>query len=408
MPDHANKQSDSAAKAPPLRAGANPTAVEQEAIPARADFTYRNVTAPPPPPETPQQVIQLQRLIGNRATTQLIQRDPIEPSDVHDTTVPILPEDRDRVTEITEFLVSARDRINQRLESDDPEPAWVSRDNPNIPPLLEVLDLLIADLQGQSIIIRFTPPTTGTSLAAYESTSNTLSISRDAPIGVAASGIVHEYTHRRQDIALEQRALEQTDPFEIDREAALQNEIGAWRNQAYFVQLLEAVGMSVGEGGRADQERQTTSIYHGMSEAAQTGSRADRRVAESQLHDTIASAYNQQLDEVSPARHYRIDITESNHALLHTGHGEPTDLGEIEDIGENLADVQHHILIGRIRSLLTADRERFNQLFIRRPSRGRRPAEYYVRLNFSVIIGGENRLQFTETRPSDLASPPPH
>lgn len=261
---------------------------------------------------------------------------------IPDPRTAVLSAQRSMFAELRTYIRNTTRQIRTLAARGPTGEAWLTSDNENITSLLALLDQLIADLDGERLIIRFDHPTTGSSSASYTETADVVHLrpfTNDEERTNVAAGLIHEYTHVIQDRTMENLLRASRGPQEHTREAELRQEIEARRQGSYFIRLLLALGMDLGDPLGAEL---TARMYVERFERERTGSPREQAAARREIRSTIRDAYEDQLRRNAPSRAFLIWIDDSNRAWLETDTATPADLGVIpETITERMALASH-------------------------------------------------------------------
>jgi hypothetical protein len=188
---------------------------------------------------------------------------------------------------------------------------------------------LIDELRAGTLRIRFTTNLPANTPAKYEFLSNTIKLRPFQGIGVRAVAVnmFHEYTHARQDRAVEARVATTLRPEAHTREQEIAQETEARLQGVYFEELLRVVKLAPPE---SDLYVEVNSrLLLGNFEKMQSGTPRERREGAAHVGTAISSAYAEQIQQNVPGKIYVIEISDANHGLLHADSGIPRDLGAI-------------------------------------------------------------------------------
>lgn len=285
------------------------------------------------------------------------------------------------------FLHDVTQKISQLISKGAAKQSWINSSNVNVQSLLNLLNGLLADLDAELLIVSFDQAVSGDVGASYDYLNDTMHLrpfTNDASKAYVAARLVHEYAHVKQDRTLESHATKQSSPSEHPREAELQQEIEARREQVYFTNFMSEMGISVGGNPTENfNELLTTNILFSDFEKERAGKDAERQKGTKDIRSTIESAYAKQLSTNAPTRMYVIQIDSQNHGKLYTSAtGSPTDLGLIPSDATNR--------VGLINYLSSAVKSSsvFSSLFVGTGSK------QLTIVTFTVIYAGQRVAQF--------------
>jgi hypothetical protein len=257
-------------------------------------------------------------------------QNPPTASQVTEPRSAVAPADAPAVRQILQFLEQAQTAINNALVAGVVGRRRFTVLNKNVIEVTRRLSRLIDELQAGTLRIRFTTNLPTNTVAQYESLSNTMDLRPFQGIGVRAVAVsmFHEYTHVRQDRAVEARVATTLRPEAQTRGREIAQETEARLQEVYFEELLGAVNlappMSPDLGAEIARQVLLTDF-----EKMQSGTPGERREGAADVDTTISSAYAKQIQENVPGKIYVIEISDANHGLLHADSGTPRDLGAI-------------------------------------------------------------------------------
>jgi hypothetical protein len=319
---------------------------------------------------------------------------PPPAAQVTDTRVSVLPTDRSSLDELRRFLEDITGQIRGLVGRNPPSEPWMTSSNPNVQALLSHLDSLVHDLQAGRLIVRFDQALTGEQAASYEFLSDTMHLRRfsgQAERNKVAIDLVHEYAHALQDRTVENMLSTAITRVEHTREDELGQEIEARRSETYFTRLLRALRMGISADiNEAFQAEITARVFVSNFERERTGSRAERAAATRGIRSDIETAYTEQLQENAPIGMYRIEIDNSNQALLFartTAGASPINLGSVPATVQNREALISN-LATKIQVLST-----FANLFV-----GSRQSRYN-KVVFAVFYRNQRLAEFGLERP---------
>jgi hypothetical protein len=312
-----------------------------------------------------------------------------------DSRTRVLDADRPQVATLLAFLVDADTRIRALVAGGPattgfPKEAWMTDSNPNVTDMLSELEALIADLQAERLMIRFDQPTTGSAVAHYSSADNILHLrpfTTNADRNKTAASVLHEYTHRRQDLAIESQLTTSTAPVEHTAEDELQQEIGGRKAEVYFVRLLMEIIQSPLDDPFG--EELTAMVFVRDFESMRTGNAQERRAGEADVRRQISGAYASQIAANAPSRHYVIQLDDSDHATLFTSATATIDLGQVPPAVRE-RDALSSLIAGRVDALPSAQ---LSPLFV-----GASGQALPV-ISFGVVWHGQVMAEFDLARP---------
>jgi len=140
---------------------------------------------------------------------------------------------------------------------------------------------------------------------------------------------VHEYAHVLQDRQVEELMATTLKPVEHSRADELGQEVEAHRHEAYFVRMLGLVGL-LSAAERLDMGNLAQSALVDEFEETRSGKPAQVKAARRSIESKVTDIKKDQLRTNAPARHFPVEITADNRALLHLpGSAAPVNLGPI-------------------------------------------------------------------------------
>ena len=303
----------------------------------------------------------------------------------------ILSSDEKQATRLLEFLELANKRIDELSSTTPPTgEEWVLVVNEHVVALVRLLGLLLADLRATRLVLRFDMPAGDPSRAAsYEPTTDTIHLQQstsDADLHKVAGHLVHEYTHVLQDRLAEESMATALRMIEHGATDELRQEIEAHRNEAYFIRML-AVARLLDAAERLDMANLTLTALVDDYEELRSGDPARTKAAQRAIETKVRDIKQEQIRDNTPARHFPVEISASNHALLHLpGRSTPVDLGSIGTVSTTIdlrAEVER-----LLRGFSGA-----KSLFV-----GPRGTKLTV-IMFTVVYGGQRIVQL-ELRPA--------
>jgi hypothetical protein len=264
----------------------------------------------------------------------------------------IQPGDEKQAGRLLDFLELANKRIDALSSTTPPAgEEWVLLVNDHVMVVLRLLGQLLADLRSTSrsprFVLRFDMPAGDPSrAAAYEPTTDTIHLqpfTTDAELHKVAGHLVHEYTHVMQDRRTEEELATTLRPVEHSVADELAQEVQGHRNEAYFMRMLALAKLLDGPE-QLDMANLTLTALVDDYEELRSGDAARVKVAKRTIDAKIGDIKRDQVRDNSPARHYPVEISATNHALLYLpGRNNPVDLGAIGTVATTFdlrADVE--------------------------------------------------------------------
>jgi Domain of unknown function (DUF4157) len=265
---------------------------------------------------------------------------PVSPAPprFNDPRVRVLPADKPQLAKLIAFLVDSRSKIGTLVGGGPSlttmsKETWMDSSNPNVSETLAELDTLIAELQGEQLIVRFDQATGGVVAASYTFSDNIVHLrpfTSDTQRNQTAASLLHEYTHAQQDRATEAKLTASNAPVEHTAEQELQQEIGGRKPEVYYVRMLMCIIHSPLNDPLGAEL--TAMVLTGDFERMRTGSKAEKAAGKADVRKTIGDAYQSQIAANAPSRNYVVEIDDSDQATLYTSGaagGGKIDLGQV-------------------------------------------------------------------------------
>ena len=310
-----------------------------------------------------------------------------------DRRVAVEARDRAGVAGLTTFISSAKTRIDTLLTHPAPTgEAWVTSANPNVRAVTTLLDSLIWDLGHDNIILRFDQASGAGTTAHYDIRGNEMHL---VPLATADRArltidLVHEYANRQQDRRNEIAQMLHQQPVSLDREAALQQEIGARRQDTYLMRLLQLAGVAFAPQTDVRALEATARTFVTEFERERTGTTAQRRAATKTIHKQVSAAFAQQLNDHGSFGEFPVELTDDGHVRLYDRWrpaGTPAALGQIPASITTLPQLEAELAV------MLHGAPRFAQLFV-----GPRK-QAYDRVLFTVYFRRRVLTQFGFRKP---------
>jgi hypothetical protein len=216
-------------------------------------------------------------------------------------------------------LALLRGHVGGLVRRTPPARSWAVPENENIAKMLQVVDELNAALAAERVVVRFD---LSTGVAKYFPAIDTIRlrpIRSEEGLNEAAVNMVHEYTHYRQDVVLEQELLGQRVPKEQTAEEQLAAEIEGRRNHVYFRSLIEIMGY------RCDvADLISTGVFLDRFERERlAGTPEEKAAVSAEIRDAmIKGGYVEE-----PSRVYMVELRPDRRAVMVGVAGAETDLG---------------------------------------------------------------------------------
>lgn len=317
-------------------------------------------------------------------------KQPPAAAQVKDERAAVLATDRKMFDDLRTYIESLPQRLRTLVKTGDPTERWLVPDNKYVQSALRVLDALAQAMKDEAFVIRFDQAAAEKTAASYDSLNDLMHLRQFASAGErtqVASDLLHEYAHVLQDREAEEVFARDFKPHAETRKEALQQEIDARREHVYFAEMLRVLNEPKPPVTNETFHRELSDrLFRARFETERTGKTAKKRkAATAEISKELAGPYEQQLAKNTSIKSYAIEITDSNHALLHW------DLPRAQsprDLGEAPAEVKTHAALqAHVEPILRALAE-FERLF------DRSPRERAKILTFRVLYDGRQVMEF--------------
>ncbi|MFN8395302.1 MAG: hypothetical protein U0176_11695 [Bacteroidia bacterium] len=283
------------------------------------------------------------------------QPEPPAAAAVFDPRLRVQRSERAMYDQLKTYMTGLTARVEKQLGNLPADDAHLGN-NAYMQEALEILRRAEADIIAENIIVRFDKSLVNTPvMAAYDFDRDTMRlrpITGPGDLGPLVANLIHEYTHKDQDAAMEALLLGGGAPLEHMQSDEIEHETQARRTGVYMASALRSMGEMKGQDNMemfGDESFETQFEDERVaeqavisSEAALKGPKAGRKKAAKDLkrakkdkkdaskliHDKIERGYAGQIDRNTPSVSYLATLGADNHITLHLG-GQSIDLGEV-------------------------------------------------------------------------------